>query len=304
MPVGVYQRTSPNTTRARLADLKIHQGQPATEKLILTRQVIEHAIAHEPACLMVSGGRDSTVLADIMGRYYGAANVLLMHNDTGMATDSHLERIREMGAASPFEYIETQAPPLMDVWRKRGHWPLLGKRTHSEAKRRTPGLKASPVQCCYWHKEKPAREIWRERKVGVILWGNRAAESMRRRMAWVDSGFLFAPKKKDWRMAYPIAHWLNQDIDTYLRRYVPDYKQATSTESGCRLCATDIKHWPNNMGRLFVSNRPEWERYMLAGIGEQIARLNNLDTNKVPEIVANAPELLLRVKWRAGHNRA
>ena len=293
MPIGVYRRTSPETTKRQLAKLRQLQRMPIAAKVKLSMEVLERAFELGPACVLYSGGKDSTITLRLALEL--DPNVLVLHNDTTLGTKENLEWIRK--TTRGLNYVETQPDEEpIELWQRTGHWPLLGKRTHTAAKRKTPGLQCSPVQCCYHLKEKLANRVLKEHGIRVVVWGNRAGESMRRRMSFVDSGFLFKPKKYGWHQAYPIQHWTDEDVIGWLGSNAPDFPQHSQTESGCQTCATDITHLPNNMMRLYQRDPEAWRELMRSGMGDQIARINGLDTERIDEIIDTVPELLLRAK--------
>jgi 3'-phosphoadenosine 5'-phosphosulfate sulfotransferase (PAPS reductase)/FAD synthetase len=246
-----------------------------------------------PACVLYSGGKDSTITLRLALEQ--DPGVLVMHNNTTLGSDATIEWIRK--TTEGLNYIETtpdEAP--VEMWQTRGHWPILGKRTHTEVKRNTPGLNCSPVQCCYHLKEKPANRVLTKQGIKAVIWGNRAGESMRRRMSFVDSGFLFKPKKYTWHQAYPIQHWTGDDVKEWLEENAPDFPVHKSTESGCMVCATDLRHTPNNLMRLHQQDPEKWRDLMESGMGAEIAKINGLDPSKIDQILDEAPEALLRAR--------
>ena len=110
----------------------------------------------------------------------------------------------------------------------------------------------------------------------VAFWGNRAAESNRRMLHFLDHGFLFKPQQSRWFQCYPIQHWTDADVDAYLKTHVPEFERGRNFETGCLVCMTDIQKFPNNASRLFDTNRPLWEKAMLGGFGAEILKIKGI----------------------------
>lgn len=277
------------------------QGKDLEEKAAISRAIIREAIksAGRPA-VAYSGGRDSTVLLDLVLREEPAA--LVVHNNTGLGAAETLEFIRQhvqrLGIRD--NYRETRADDAIAMWQEKGYYPILSKRGFTGAKKRDPGLRISPVQCCYQLKEKYSNTVFSTEGVGVVFWGNRAAESMRRRMTFIDNGYLFKPKKYPWHQGYPLQHWLDLDILDYLEQEVPGYPDpAGGLETGCVCCGTDLTFWPNNLSRLYQRDRERWEFYMRAGFAEQIMRIKGIP-GKPEDIITARPEALLHIRRGGG----
>ena len=118
---------------------------------------------------------------------------------------------------------------------------------------------------------------------------------MRRKFLFVDSGYLFKPKKYPWYQCYPLLHWKNEDIKIYLRKHIPGYNIDAIYEKGCMCCGTDIKFYPNNLKRLYDTDKKKWLYYMRCGMGEQILKANGIPGNKLEKILNEKPEILLQV---------
>ena len=288
---GVYAKANADQMAVRYSLLCQLQRDTADRKMEISRQVIATALARGPAAILYSGGRDSTVLLDIVKSM--TEDFLVLFNNTTLGDPRNVTFIRHR--CRDLNYIETTADDPIETWQRTGYWPILSKRGFTKYKHRDPGLRVSPVQCCYQLKEKYANKILNNNKIKVVFWGNRASESMRRRLTFLDNGFLFQPKKYKWMQAYPLQHWMDEDIDQYLSNRVPGYLQARQTfETGCLCCGTDITFWPNNLSRLYQQDRLAWTKYMSAGFAEQIMRIKGIKGNPA-DIIESNPTLLLKV---------
>lgn len=291
---GVYPRASKEEVRRRLDILNRLKLLSLEEKTKISYRVIRQALSEGDGCVLYSGGRDSTVLLDLVQRE--KPNVLVMYNNTTLGDPAQTNFIRKH--CRKMNYTETKAESPVKMWHKKGYYPILSKRGFTAYKKRIPDLRVSPVQCCYQLKEKYANRVLKAKKTRVVFWGNRADESMRRRFVFVDNGFLFQPKKYPWLQAYPLQHWTDTDINKYIARHIPEYPtQREQFETGCLCCATDITYYPNNLSRLYQKNREMWEFYMRAGFAEQILKIQRRKTNPdlVEKIIKNYPATLLKV---------
>lgn len=291
---GVYPRADREEVRRRLDILHRIQQMPLPEKISIAKQVIKAGLENGPGAVLYSGGRDSTVLLDLVTKV--DSTVLVMHNNTTLGDPKLLDFIRQH--CKGLNYHETTADDPITMWQDKGYYPILSKRGFTAYKRRYPNLKVSPVQCCYQLKEKYANQILKEKEIKVVFWGNRADESMRRRLTFVDNGFLFQPKKYKWLQAYPLQHWRTEDIEAYIADNIPGYpSQRAGFETGCLCCGTDITHHPNNLGRLYQRDPVTWEKYMRAGFAEQIliAQGHEGTPEQIEHVLNEAPAALLRI---------
>ena len=286
---GVYQKAGGETLSRRLELLARLQREPFSVKLAHAHRVIAAALEHGRPCVLYSGGADSAALLELVREQ--APATLVMHNDTTLGDPARLAYVR---ATAGDNYRETTAPDPFTMWQETGYWPIFGKRTFTAWKRRCPGLRCSPIQCCYRLKEAPANRVLRSEHVGVAFWGNRADESMRRKFGYVDNGAIVALAKNPWVQAYPIAHWTRVDVEQYLEARGKRQAITTSLEAGCLVCGTDITRWPNNLSRLYQQDPERWRAFMLAGAAAQILKAKSIDADPA-KTVAERPTLLLRV---------
>ncbi len=291
MPKGVYKRQSNVNLRNRLELIKKLQNLPVSKKISITMDVLEQAKSLQPLALLYSGGKDSTVLLDLIKK--SNLNYCVLHNNTTMADPATLDFVRKM--CNGLDYTETTPEETpFEMWHRTGYYPILGKRSFTKFKKADARLKLSPVQCCYQLKELYSNRVFKERGIKGVIWGNRASESNRRKLTFADNGFIFKPKKYSWFQIYPIQHWNETDVLYYLNKNIPEYPISQQIESGCKYCATDFAFYPNNLSRLYIKSPNEWTTLMLQGFGEQIAILNNIDDWK--NKLKTNPELFLRLR--------
>lgn len=288
---GVYRKCSVEELRAKLAIFKRLQSVGLDAKIRFTEKIIDMGLVHGKSAVMFSGGKDSTVLLDILLKK--KPEILIIHNDTTLGTPELLRFIREQTRGH--NYVETTAEDPIKMWQATGYWPIFGKRSHNQYKKIIPGLRVSPVQCCYQLKEKYSNRILKDNKIRIVFWGNRAGESQRRRLTFLDNGYLFKAIKYPWMQCYPLQHWSAVDIQTYLEEQKIERPIEVSMETGCLACATDITFYPNNLSRLYLTNRIMWEKYMRAGFADQILKIKQ-SKEKPDDVIKYKPALLLRVR--------
>lgn len=295
MTKGIYKRAGGEELKERLAQLATLQALPLPKKIEMSLEIIrrgKEATDGAPACVLYSGGKDSTVLIHLVQKLY--ARPLFMYNNTGLAERRLVQYIRQRMRG--LDFIETEPDEeAFTMWKRTGYWPLFGKRSFTARCRNCPGLHVSPVQCCYQLKEAPANRVMKERGIRMAIWGNRADESTRRKFMFCDSGTLFKPKKYPWRQCYPLAFWTQKDVITYLEDVEPDYPHSISTEAGCWACCTDITRTPNNIQRLFKTDRARFEYMIRNGFGEIILRAKGIKSGNIEELLRESPQIFLKI---------
>jgi 3'-phosphoadenosine 5'-phosphosulfate sulfotransferase (PAPS reductase)/FAD synthetase len=290
---GSYRRSSPNETSRRLNNLKHLQSLSLDEKIKLSIKIIEQSFEIGNGMLLYSGGKDSTVLLDLITKIN--RNIPIMYNNTGLVRQNFLDSLRKK--TEKYNYIETMADDPFKMWDEKKYYPILTKRGFTKYKKKFPALECSPVQCCYQLKEKYSNPVFKEKNTKIVFWGNRAGESNRRKFGFCDNGFIFKPKKYNWHQSYPLQHWLDADILYYLTKNSPDYKYKSISEGGCWACAVDIQYNPNNMIFLYNNNYSDWVKLMRSGFAKNILIANgvNVDSVNIDKLIADNPKALLRV---------
>lgn len=294
MTKGVYKRQSSEETSRKLKKLKEFQALPLSKKIDISNQVIKESVKIDgESCLLFSGGKDSTVLLDLLKK--NGVKFFAMYNNTTLGNVEADEFTRKIAKTMNVEYIETTAQNPVKMWNEKGYFPILPKRTFNKYKKINPHLRISPVQCCYQLKEKYANREMNKRKVKLVYWGNRASESMRRAFSFVDNGFLFKPKKYKWFQCYPLQHWTKQDIKDYICKNIPEYPINNSLESGCLCCATDIQFKFNTLKKLHDSDYEKWLFYIRCGFGAEILKIKGIDPSNLEKIIETKKEILFRI---------
>lgn len=295
MTKGIYKRVAGDELKERLATLAELQALPLPKKIEMSVEIIrrgKEATDGAPACVLYSGGKDSTVLIHLVEKIY--KRPLYMYNNTGLAEPRLVQYIRQRMRG--LDFIETQPDEeAFAMWRRTNYWPLFGKRSFTARCRNCPGLHVSPVQCCYQLKEAPANRVMKERGIRLAIWGNRADESTRRKFMFCDSGTLFRPKKYPWHQCYPLAFWTQKDVIDYLEEIEPDYPHSVSTEAGCWACCTDITRTPNNIQRLFRADRAKFESMIRGGFGEIILRAKDIKNGNIEKLLKENPQIFLKI---------
>jgi len=291
MPPGVYERTQGEELKRRLAAIKAAQAAPLSAKEATSLKLI--ADLPEPRVVLFSGGRDSTIVAHLAARL---GSVRLLYCDTGLSSPGARARVDELAhlLAMPLT-VAVPAVPAFEMWARFGHFPIGPKRGHTYLKQAVPGLRTSPVQCCYRLKEAPARAALRKLAAGCLLWGNRAADSNRRKLALADYGLVQRTKRWPCPSAEPIAFWTDADVAAFLGSSLPWIRWEAKAETGCRCCCTDLARPDNQLSRLFLSDRRAFDDAIRSGLGAEILRANG-DQIDVEQALAVNPLLFLRLR--------
>ena len=287
---GVYCRMSPESTQRRLSKLKELQELSLQQKINLTVQLLRHC-QNGRAIIMFSGGKDSAVIADVAIR--AGLKFDAIYSSTQLEYGDHVEKTKKLA-----EYIGINLQVAkqdfhpFDIWGRTGYYPLFPKRGFHRYTKIFPDLRASPVQCCYQLKERVSNFSMKKNNIEYAIWGLRADESNRRRFLFVDSGFLFKPKKYKWRQCYPILHWMKADIKRYVAQYLPIIKKSI-IEPGCRLCATDIMRRRTNLQSYLELDREGFISDMVnSGMAQQLSNITGVPV----DAIHNTPELFCKIR--------
>lgn len=292
MAIGVYPRLSGELMRDRLSILSDAQALPLEQKVSFSTDLVNSLAAHGPIAIMFSGGRDSCALA-LVARHQ---DPVLLYCDTGMSSSTAADRVKRAAAALELRLEIVRADrPAFQMWQEDGHYPIGPKRGHTYLKEAT-GISTSPVQCCYQMKEKPAKDYIRQANLGSILWGNRAADSNRRKLGVAEHGLIHAPSSR-WpcHSAQPIATWTDADVAQFVEPLGLDF--TARGEDGCRFCCTDLARRDNQLTRTFVADRSAFNEAILSGLGEQILKARGEPHSKaeVKAALAESPQRFLRI---------
>ena len=284
----------------RLQQIKAQQAEPITIKLTKARDLLEDVSGYGPMAVMFSGGRDSTVTAILAKKH----NPTLLYCNTGLSTPGALQRVRSLAKHLDLNLIETHPQwPAFEMWRRFGHYPIGPKRGHTYLKQAT-GIRTSPVQCCYHLKEQPAKKIIWDEGYASILWGNRAADSDRRKLGIADHGMVQPPSNRwpCWSVQ-PIAMWTDQDIAEILREMPGKWQE--KSEDGCAVCCTDIGRPDSQLAKAYAEHRQLFTAAIRSGLGAQILKANGevWDDAAVTAALRDHPEKFLRIPKIGKENR-
>ena len=231
--------------------LEQRQALPLQAKIIMTERRIREWYTHNEGLVYVafSGGKDSTVLADLVKRLY--PDVPLVFCDTGL----EYPELREF-ARRKADIVIKPAMTFKAVIEKYGY-PVIGKRQarmirdlqnesdknanvcnlhrtgYTRAGKYCPTYKLpdkwafmvdAPFkvseQCCDVMKKKPfavyEKETGRKPFIGTMVWES----TLRRRQYLKDGCNAFNAKRPH---STPIAFWMEQDILQYLRENGLEY---------------------------------------------------------------------------------
>lgn len=233
-------------------DLRKLQAQSLDDKVQRTLGLISEWYAYwDNQCYVsFSGGKDSTVLADIAAKWCAIAGIplYLVFVDTGLEYPEIKEHVRTFAQYLREKYdIDVQLTVLRpkmtfaEVIAKYGY-PMIGKETACKlsGKRRgakwvekyvDPNYGAYNVsrwirltevdfkvsdQCCDVMKKKPAHRYAKETGRKTIL-GTMADESALRTKQWLLHGCNGFDLKVP--VSNPMSFWLNQDVLAYIKTY-------------------------------------------------------------------------------------
>ena len=289
MAKGVYTRLSGSEMKERLAKLKDMQESPFSQKIEIAKKTIETVSKKGKIAIMFSGGRDSCALALLSKEF----NPVLLYCNTGLSTESALKRVQESAdkIGLPLNVVYPREDAFT-MWSRTGHYPIAPKRGHTYLKAKM-GVKTSPVQCCYNLKEVPAKKFIKDHDISVVLWGNRADDSNRRKLGVADHGIIQPPSKK-WTCwsVQPIAFFLDDEISSIVAPLELDF--TARGEDGCQVCCTDLGRKDNQLTRCFVSNRSFFEQAIMSGLGAEILKARG-DDRDVEEVLKEEPYSFLRI---------
>lgn len=253
-----------------LWELKQMQSLPLQAKIQMTRQRIRAWIdefGEEGAYVSFSGGKDSTVLLDIVHKDY--PNIEAVFINTGLEYPS----VRQFALSK--ENVTELIPTMnfRDVIIKYGY-PIIGKEVSQVVQEARIGLSRgdgsyqfridrilgkghyAPLEdgtksqfdvsaykflldapfnisdrCCKVMKKNPARNYERKTKRKIIL-ATMADESRLRRQRWLKYGCNAWDNKKQ-QSSNPMSFWTEQDVLTYIHTYIQHCHRRRIRSSGC-----------------------------------------------------------------------
>ena len=284
-------------------DLKIMQSWPLERKIQVTQtRIIEWYQKNDgKVYISFSGGKDSTVLLDLVRRIY--PDVPAVFIDTGLEYPELREIVKTIPNVSWLKpemnfrkVIETYGYPLIskDVAEKiysarKGGYALKRFDDDSEYNKkygcrysvsRWTWLKDSNIpisnKCCTEMKKKPAKKYEKETGNKPIV-GVMACESRTRKAVWLKNGCNAFDSKRP--ISQPMSFWTEQDVLRYIKdfniSYASVYGEIKQYENGkyyttgynrtgCVFCGfgCHLEKEPNRFQRLKVTHPKLWNYCM------------------------------------------
>ena len=188
--------------------------------------------------LACSWGKASVAMLHIAKEL--CSRILVVYHNTGVYFPEVLKyRDRLLEEWDITRYVETT--PIKTFWECVKEYGLPTFRAHY--KQRKDRHKGSP-KCCYYMKEKPAKDHIRRHDIDLELLGLQAPESMVRRLSFLREGWVFDSQMYRTRICRPLMIWTDADVWQYHKvheiPYNPLYDKMDRT--GCMPC-TGFKNW-------------------------------------------------------------
>lgn len=284
-------------------DLKIMQSWPLERKIQVTQtRIIEWYQRNDgKVYVSFSGGKDSTVLLDLVRRIY--PDVPAVFIDTGLEYPELRDFVKTIPNVTWLKpemnfrkVIETYGYPLIskDVAEKiysarKGGYALKRFDDDSEYNKkygcmysvsRWTWLKDSDIpisnKCCTEMKKKPAKKYEKETGNKTIV-GTMACESRTRKAVWLKNGCNAFDSKRP--ISQPMSFWTEQDVLQYIKEFnIPyasvygeikqyengKYYTTGYNRTGCVFCGfgCHLEKEPNRFQRLKVTHPKLWNYCM------------------------------------------
>lgn len=284
-------------------DLKIMQSWPLERKIQVTQtRIIEwYQKNNEKVYVSFSGGKDSTVLLDLVRRIY--PDVPAVFIDTGLEYPELREFVKTIQNVTWLKpemnfrkVIEKYGYPVISKYvaekiynARKGGYGLERFDDDSEYNKKYGGrysvsrwtwLKDSNIpisdKCCTEMKKKPAKKYEKETGNKAIV-GTMACESQARKTAWLKNGCNAFDSKRP--ISQPMSFWTEQDVLRYLKEFnIPytsvygeikqdkngKYYTTGCNRTGCVFCGfgCHLEKEPNRFQRLKQTHPKLWNYCM------------------------------------------
>jgi 3'-phosphoadenosine 5'-phosphosulfate sulfotransferase (PAPS reductase)/FAD synthetase len=303
----------------RLYALKLKQALPLEEKVELSRARIKdwYEYWHGNVAVSFSGGKDSTVLLDLVRGEYPEAEAIFVN--TGLEYPEIVSFVKTINNVTILRPLKNFRQVIEDCG-----WPLVSKQIAADVHRlrvkkdregiHNPAwrfLYDAPFKisdaCCHSLKTGPLRK-WTKGTGRMPITGTMAHESYRRKWTYVKAGKCNVTWGQNPR-SNPMSFWTTQDVLRYLKDkklpissiygdIVESYEGRLSTSkeqrTGCVFCCFGLhmEKGPNRFERL-ARTHPGLHDYVMnkLGLKEVLAWLRT-----------NAP-YNLRGKFKDGYDR-
>jgi len=292
-------------------DLKTMQGWPLERKIMVAQtRIMEWYERHDGACaISFSGGKDSTVLMDLARRCYPDIEAVYVDcgldfpevrqfamshpNVTVLKPDMNFRKVLELhGWCYPSKEVARSLyyARMGSDWAKKRFRGLNIDGTPSKY-RQTRYMKWAFLidapfkisdKCCELMKERPLARYQKQTGKAAII-GTMAAESQRRKHAWLQTGCNAFDAKRP--LSKPLSFFTEQDILRYLKEFhipyasvygdiVADKKgrlhTTGETRTGCIFCPIGCHRDKVNRFQRLATTHPKLYDYCIntLGLGE------------------------------------
>jgi len=132
------------------------------------------------------------------------------------------------------------------------------------------GRKSGTPRCCYWLKEKPAYQFYKQHKIEDAFIGITWDESYQRRSWIIGQGTTHTMKTRcpGLTKTYPLAYWTTKDVWKYIHENGLPYNQIYDKgleRCGCWPC-TGYRNWE----RVMAKTNPKFLLKMKELMGQRI----------------------------------
>lgn len=236
-------------------ELKQWQALPLSVKILMTRERIRNWVnefGEDGVYVSFSGGKDSTVLLDIVRKDY--PNIEAVFVNTGLEYPS----VRKFAESKENVTVLRPTMNFRDVIIKYGY-PIISKEVSLKVKeaRKCPKGYASKSfngerantpydysnysfllnapfliseMCCNAMKKNPTKQ-YEKKNHTVGITGQMADESKARLTEWLENGCNAFNKKRP--ISNPMSFWTEQDVLTYIHTYIQPCHSRRIRSSGC-----------------------------------------------------------------------